>query len=84
MLAGEAGSRGGLLSPGLSPCPCLLKIEDHSAPAFSEPQKTKSGDSLKKKKDASTAQTPLSPRVPVARTSLMSLNRHLATMAAGR
>lgn len=50
MLAGEAGSRGGLLSPGLSPCPCLLKIEDHSAPAFSEPQKTKSGDSLKKKK----------------------------------
>lgn len=82
MLAGEAGSRGGLLSPGLSPCPCLLKIEDHSAPAFSEPQKTKSSDSLKK--DASTAQTPLSSCVPVARTSLMSLNRHLATMAAGR
>lgn len=56
MLAGEAGSRGGLLSPGLSPCPCLLKIEDHSAPAFSEPQKTKSSDSLKKRRvDSSDA-----------------------------
>lgn len=51
MLAGEAGSRGGLLSPGLSPCRCLLKTEDHSAPAFSEARKTKRGDSLKKKQN---------------------------------
>lgn len=84
MLAGEAGSRGGLLSSGLSPCPCLLKLEEHSAPAFYDSQKTKSSSSLKKKKDVSTAQTRLSLCVPVAHTSLMSLNRHLATMAAGR
>lgn len=32
MLAGQPGSRGGLLSQRLSPCPCLLRIEDHLTP----------------------------------------------------
>lgn len=29
MLAGQPGSRDGLLSERLSPCPCLLRREDH-------------------------------------------------------
>lgn len=37
MLAGQPGSRGGLLSQRLSPCPCLLRIEDHLTPLQPRP-----------------------------------------------
>lgn len=63
MFAREAGSRGGLLSSGLSPRRCLLKTEEHSAASF--------WITKKKQQSAATGKT-LCLCTPVTRTSLMS------------